>query len=242
MTVTVGGVLEDMDHACADRTCAFCKATSSTKRSRGNETYKPPMMHAYPVAQATQNLASWSRLQEMEQAFTSRTKLEELETMALIDRVTGISNSRTFLREYSREFARARRLKSNLSVCLVEVGIQSDAERQNPFTTVDNILRIVAGVIQAGLRETDVAGRYEKDCFAVVLSDCGTEGAWVYAERLRAAIHNELRTKQNYWGVSIKLAVASCPTHASEKESLIAKVSHALALSKGNNVEIVQAH
>ena len=192
--------------------------------------------------EAGRDLSSWSRLAEMEKAFASRTPLEDLEKMALIDRATGISNSRTFLREYSREFARARRHKSNLSVCLVEVSVAPDQDRQNPFANSDVILKTVAGVIQAGLRETDVAGRYEKDCFAVVLPDCDNQGAWIFAERLRSAIYAEVRTRLNYWGVSVRLAVASCPTQSSQKEELMAKVSNALIMSRNDRAEIVQAH
>lgn len=194
------------------------------------------------AAQASRDLANWTRLQEMQENFQSNTKLEELELMALIDRGTGLSNSRTFLREYAREFARARRLKSNLSMCMIHITLSQTLRAQNSFTTSGDILKSLAAVIQSALRETDVAGRYEKDCFAVVLPDCDLQGAITFAERIRKGLNVQIRSRQNAWDVLIKISVATCSPVAMEKEMLIAKAANALALSKTDDTEILIAH
>lgn len=231
-----------MDHACADRTCAFCKATASKRNTRPmTPAYRGAMLQTVSNMDATRDLTSWARLQEMQEAFSNRTQLEELEKMALIDRASGLSNSRTWLREYSREFARARRRRSHLSICMIEITIQPDVTRQHSALDVDAILRSAGSIIQAALRETDTAGRYQKNTIAVVLPDCDPQGALIFAERMRGTLHNEIRTRQGHWGVSVRLAVGSFPMHAADKDALLNKVSMALTAPFDATREILQA-
>lgn len=230
-----------MDHACADRTCAFCKATSSTKRHGGKSAgyQRPPVLQGLPSPEATRELSSWARLQEMQDAFTNRTQLEELERMALIDRASGLPNSRTFHREYGREFARARRQRCYLSLCLIDILVPPEAQKQHGIFNVDTVLKSVATMVQASLRETDIAGRTQKDTIAIVLPDCEAQGALIFAERMRANLHNEIRARQGYWGIVIRIATGTYPSNASDKDQLMAKVQHTLSIAHDSNAEIV---
>ncbi len=199
------------------------------------------MMQAVPVYETShRELSSWARIQEMQETFINRTGLEELEQMALIDRASGLTNSRTFMREYGREFMRARRRRSPLSMCLVEVLIPQDQNRQQAIGEGDAALKAVGAIVEASLRETDFCGRYNKDELAICLTDCEPAGAAIFADRLRTTVHNELRSKQGYWNLAVRFGLGSYPANAADKDQLIAKIKQSMTLSYDSREEIIQ--
>ena len=82
----------------------------------------------------------------------------------------------------TRELARAERLKSEVSLLVMDLDNFKDINDTYGHHVGDRALRDVAGVLRAGIRPYDICVRYAGDEFIVVLSGCGGEEA----ERKRA--------------------------------------------------------
>ena len=77
----------------------------------------------------------------------------------------------------TRELARAERLKSEVSLLVMDLDNFKEINDTYGHHVGDRALREVAGVLRAGIRPYDICVRYAGDEFIVVLSGCGGEEA-----------------------------------------------------------------
>ncbi len=112
-----------------------------------------------------------------------------LEDMSLIDGLTGIGNRRCLDEFLFREWRRARRKHTPLSLLLLDVDFFKPYNDHYGHTQGDDCLRQVATAIQGLVhRPADLAARYGGEEFAIVLPDTEPAGAYIMAERVRAAV------------------------------------------------------
>src|SRR6266850_2262933 len=77
----------------------------------------------------------------------------------------------------TRELARAERLKSEVSLLVMDLDSFKDINDTYGHHVGDRALREVAQVLRGGIRPYDICVRYAGDEFIVVLSGCGGEEA-----------------------------------------------------------------
>ena len=77
----------------------------------------------------------------------------------------------------TRELARAERLKSEVSLLVMDLDNFKDINDTYGHHVGDRALRDIAGVLRTGIRPYDICVRYAGDEFIVVLSGCGGEEA-----------------------------------------------------------------
>ncbi len=113
---------------------------------------------------------------------------EELVRIANTDSLTGIANRRHFFAKLDDEIKRVKRSKGALGVLLIDVDHFKKINDQYGHDTGDKVLVDITRIINACLRETDMAGRIGGEEFGVLLHDTPNEGAYWVAERIRASI------------------------------------------------------
>src|SRR4029453_7723760 len=77
----------------------------------------------------------------------------------------------------TRELSRAERLKSEVSLLVMDLDNFKDINDTYGHHVGDRALREVAGVLKTGIRPYDICVRYAGDEFIVVLSGCNGEEA-----------------------------------------------------------------
>lgn len=102
---------------------------------------------------------------------------EQTQEDSLTDPLTGLPNTRFMFMHLTRELARAERLKSEVSLLVMDLDSFKDINDTYGHHAGDRALREVAGVLRAGIRPYDICVRYAGDEFIVVLSGCSGEEA-----------------------------------------------------------------
>jgi diguanylate cyclase (GGDEF)-like protein len=114
--------------------------------------------------------------------------LEELETVARTDELTGLPNRRAWQEQLARELGRAQRTGESLAVAMLDLDHFKRYNDTYGHQTGDRLLKQVAGAWSAELRATDVLARYGGEEFGLALPAREAGDALAVVERLRTAM------------------------------------------------------
>jgi diguanylate cyclase (GGDEF)-like protein len=116
---------------------------------------------------------------------------DKLESLAMIDGLTGIANRRSFDQTLEQEWRRAQRTGTWLSLIMIDIDEFKKYNDNYGHGAGDECLRLVAGTIESTMRRSgDFVGRYGGEEFVVLLPECDREGAVEMAEKIRTKIKN----------------------------------------------------
>jgi diguanylate cyclase (GGDEF)-like protein/putative nucleotidyltransferase with HDIG domain len=113
---------------------------------------------------------------------------EQTQEDSLTDPLTGLPNTRFMFMHLTRELARADRLKTEVSLLVMDLDSFKEINDTYGHHVGDRALRDVATVLRAAIRPYDVCVRYAGDEFIVVLSGCSGEEAERKRLELQAAV------------------------------------------------------
>ncbi|QPC91871.1 diguanylate cyclase [Mesorhizobium sp. INR15] len=114
---------------------------------------------------------------------------EKLNLLAHRDGLTELMTRRAFDETLAREFARSQRNDTPLSLLLVDVDWFKRFNDRYGHPAGDDCLRAVSDCLRATMRRpADSAARYGGEEFAMILPETDAKGAFVIAEKLRAAV------------------------------------------------------
>lgn len=134
------------------------------------------------------------RNEELEAVVRERTRQlaeanQALERLATMDGLTGIANHRVFQEQLAREWSRAGRDGTDLSLLMIDIDAFKAYNDALGHQAGDSCLRRVAQVVaEYAARPGDLAARYGGEEFAVILARTDEEGARIVAEKIRTAI------------------------------------------------------
>lgn len=113
---------------------------------------------------------------------------QQLYELASIDALTGLYNRRKFREQLEQTLLKTLETRAPLSLVFVDLDHFKRINDTHGHQSGDEVLRGVAEVVRARLREGDVAGRLGGEEFAVFLPETGLAAAADWAEGLRAAV------------------------------------------------------
>ncbi|MBI3089309.1 MAG: GGDEF domain-containing protein [Candidatus Tectomicrobia bacterium] len=113
---------------------------------------------------------------------------------SMTDGLTGLRNRTYFLDVLGREFKRVRRVKEPCSVAIIDLDHFKQVNDTYGHLTGDAVLRHVARLMLATMRETDTLTRYGGEEFGLILPDANSAQARVLAERMRRCISSSVFT------------------------------------------------
>jgi diguanylate cyclase (GGDEF)-like protein len=158
---------------------------------------------------------------------------QHLEQLAVTDGLTGLAVRRYFEECLDDELARARRRNLPLSLVMGDIDRFKHLNDTYGHLVGDEVLKRVAGVLKANVREIDLVGRFGGEEFILVLVDTGVVDAHRVADRIRQAIAEEtIYAYDETVQVTISFGIAMCPDHGSAAELLIECADQALYQAK----------
>ncbi|MCE9603590.1 MAG: GGDEF domain-containing protein [Planctomycetia bacterium] len=173
------------------------------------------------------------------QLHEAETKLEEqsrqIETQlseSRLDLLTGIADRRAFDEELERRLAERRRRPAPLSVILIDIDRLKQINDRRGAPIGDAVLRDVARVLEATMREMDFVARYGDDELAVVLPSTTLREARRAAQRaLESVAKHTFEYDHEQVTVTISLGLAEMQPD-DDAASLVRRADEALYLSK----------
>ncbi len=172
----------------------------------------------------------------------------DLQRMATMDGLTNVYNRRFFTEQLTREYERALRYQSALSLIMIDIDNFKHYNDTNGHLLGDKVLAQVARITRMKVRGHDIVARYGGEEFVVILPETGLENGQIVAEKVREAIEktpfkNEI--KQPGGTLSISLGIATLTDSVNSANELLNRADIALyeAKRKGRNrCEVFSTH
>ena len=143
----------------------------------------------------------------------------------------------------NREIARSKRTGTGLGIIMFDVDHFKEYNDTYGHDTGDVVLKQVAEITQARLRQTDVACRYGGEEFILLIPGASRENAIKCAEQLREIIQRHKITRKDTLlsTITVSVGVVIYPEHCDSSTSLLKAVDMALYQAKdtGRNRVIV---
>lgn len=115
--------------------------------------------------------------------------------LARIDALTGVPNRRSFVELTSKEVLRCQRYKRPLSLAYVDIDGFKEVNDLKGHQAGDELLRVVAGTLQAQVRRTDLVARLGGDEFAITLAETQADAARAACENFRDALNKAVEQR-----------------------------------------------
>ena len=160
----------------------------------------------------------------------------QLAQLARIDALTGLPNRRAFDEFFEREWRRAMRTRSLLSLLYVDAdGFKTYNDRYG-HAQGDKLLHALARSLEGLLRRPgDFAARYGGEEFLILLPDTDEASAFAMAEKVRNAVLDmKAPHEKSPFGIAtVSIGVATVgPREGDERASLLQAADHALYQAK----------
>ncbi len=161
---------------------------------------------------------------------------KQTQVNAMTDPLTTLFNRRYFTEVIKREFERARRYKSPISLIFFDIDNFKSYNDYNGHIEGDVLLKRVSDIMKKAIRQPDIACRYGGEEFVIICPETRKQNALVVAERIRKTIEKEKfkgeRKSQPSGTVTISGGISSFPVDANSIQSLIATADDALYRAK----------
>jgi len=161
---------------------------------------------------------------------------ERLKWLAVRDPLTGLLNRRIMETVLNREFKRAQRYKTPLSLAFIDMDDFKIINDRHGHECGDALLKYVAGQLVEITRDSDVVARYGGDEFVIILPGTPVQEASKLLQRLQYHFRDRpLRYDERVISVSISFGVASVTDRkVADPESLLREADTMLYNIKKN--------
>ena len=169
---------------------------------------------------------------------------QELERLASRDPLTGCLNRRAFFVEFEKAFNDSREHKTELCCLMVDIDHFKRVNDQFGHAVGDQAIQAVANCLSAGLRLTDVVGRYGGEEFCLMFPSTTLHEASSLAERLRVHVEAEagdrVRTVPRL-AITVSCGISSTAFGARTPLELVDQADKALYTAKEGGRNCVMA-
>jgi len=162
--------------------------------------------------------------QEISLVILNAIQYEEIETLAIKDKLTGVYNRRFFMEALGKEISR----ENTISLMLIDVDDFGNYNNNYGHQQGDILLREIGKLLKENTRVIDVVGRYGGEEFIVLLPNTKSTEAIPVAERVRTVVEQHSFNEK----VTVSIGLVSCMDKRIRAEGLIREADKALYQAK----------
>ena len=171
-----------------------------------------------PFDEAELNARIYARLRakiQQDELKKKNTQLEDMltrvESLAIMDPLTGLFNRRRFETLLNNEFKRAARYQSSLSLMLIDIDHFKVVNDTYGHQIGDVVLKEVANVIQNTLREVDTPARWGGEEFIVLSPNTTKDKVIRAAERILQSVANRSYSGIGGHRITVSIGIGGIP-------------------------------
>jgi diguanylate cyclase (GGDEF)-like protein len=166
-----------------------------------------------------------------------RSRSRELESQANTDPLTGLYNLRYLQRQMAQLLDVHKRYGQPFAALLMDVDGLKRINDAHGHQAGDRVLMQLAMALRRSIRSVDTPARLGGDEFCVLAPQQDLKGASILAERLAAAVREEVVTPDEP-PMGISIGVVACPDHGEDAETLIDVADRAMYRAKAAGDEV----
>jgi diguanylate cyclase (GGDEF)-like protein len=163
---------------------------------------------------------------------------EVMNNYVSLDETTGVATRKSFIGRLQEEVQRANDFSNDLSLAMIAIDRIDDHIARYGRDAFDFILQNISQMIKVSIRSYDVIGRFDFNCFVVLLVHTTSNEASLWAEKIRKNVaSNIINIDNKSFSVTISVGVAGAVEDASDVE-LLENVDRVLrkAIEAGGNI------
>lgn len=169
-----------------------------------------------------------------------RGRSRELESQANTDPLTGLFNLRYLQRQLEHMLETHRRYGHPFALLLMDIDGLKRINDAHGHPAGDRVLMQLAMSLQRSIRTVDTGARLGGDEFCILAPQQDSQGGAALAERLGAAVEEEVATPESP-PTSLSIGVAACPEHGDAADALIDAADRAMYRAKAAGERMAMA-
>ena len=158
-----------------------------------------------------------------------------------LDETTGVATRKSFMGRLQEEVQRANDFSNDLSVVMISIDRMDEHVARYGKDAFDFILQNVSRMVKVSIRPYDVVGRFDFNCFVVLLVHTTSNEASLWAEKIRKNVaSNILNIENKSFSITISVGVAGALEEASDVDLLenADRVLHKAIEAGGNIIRV----
>lgn len=164
--------------------------------------------------------------------------------LSITDGLTSLYNRRYFFENIEREFERAKRYKSDLSIAMLDIDYFKKINDTYGHQAGDIVLKDLAQILTKTLRKTDLIFRYGGEEIIILLPETSLHQALIPLERLRKIIaERTIKFADKEFNYTISIGIAERTPEIRNNDELISQADEALYRAKNsgrNKIELYE--
>jgi diguanylate cyclase (GGDEF)-like protein len=162
-----------------------------------------------------------------------RARDEQLVRLSRNDPLTGELNRTHLIAALAEAIEQAQRFRASCAFMLIGIDHLARINDAFGFDVADAVISDIAARIRARLRGGDILGRFSGNKFGLILKNCTVDDMNVAAERLLAAIRDDVvPTKSGPVSVTASIGAVSVPRYARSADEAINRAQETLDAAK----------
>ena len=138
-----------------------------------------------------------------------------------LDETTGVATRKSFMGRLQEEVQRANDFSNELSLVMISIDRMDEHIARYGKDAFDFILQNVSRMVKVSIRPYDVVGRFDFNCFVVLLVHTTSNEASLWAEKIRKNVaSNIINIENKSFSITISVGVAGALEEASDVDLL----------------------
>ncbi len=161
-----------------------------------------------PILMAVVGISLAALLGALILVWSRNERMQELQSQAYQDSLTGLKNRRRFEEDLHIEMARSRRDRATAALLMLDLDNFKEVNDSLGHQAGDHVIEEIAEVLQGRTRETDVLARLGGDEFAIVLPRCDEIEALSVAEAIATAVREHVSKDDGMSRITASIGIA----------------------------------